>query len=80
MLFVMVLHSLVFTVSTVTLSLSMLERRWVIAPSMLTDLSQHSKQQKERALCLWLPAAPSIFADDLVVSSRCQTVLSPVVT
>jgi len=40
---------------------------------------KHSKHQ-ERAPCSWWPAPPSIFADDLVVSSRCQTVLSPVVT
>jgi len=60
--------------------LSTLDRRRVVAPSMLTDPSQHSKHQKERVLCSWWPASPSIFADDLVVSSRCQTVLSPVVT
>jgi len=57
------------------LSVSTLDRRRVVAPSMLTDPSQHSKQQKERALCLWWPAPPSIFVDGLVVSSRCQTVL-----
>jgi len=61
-------------------SLSTLDCRRVVAPSMLTDPSQHSKHQKERVLCSWWPAPPSIFADDLVVSSRCQTVLSLVVT
>jgi len=63
-----------------SISLSTLDRRRVVAPSMLTDPPQHSKHQKERALCSWWPAPPSIFVDDLVVSSRCQTVLSPVVT
>jgi len=63
-----------------SVSLSTLDRRRVVAPSTLTDSSQHSKHQKERALCSWWPAPPSIFADDLVVSSRCQTVLNPVVT
>jgi len=61
-------------------SLSTLDRRRVVAPSMLTDPSQHSKPQKDRTLCLWWPAPPSIFPDDLVVSSRCQTVPSPFVT
>jgi len=63
-----------------SLSLCTLHRRRVVAPSLLTDPSQHSKHQKERALCSWWPAPPSILVDDLVVSSRCQTVLSPVVT
>jgi len=64
----------------VLVSLSALDRRRVVAPSMLTDPSQHSKHQKETALCSWWPAPLSIFADNLVVSSRCQTVLSLVVT
>jgi len=66
--------------SALSLSLSTLDRWWVVAPSMLTDPSQHSKHQKERALCSWWPVPPNLFADDVVVSSRCQTVLSPVVS
>jgi len=69
-----------FSVKLPPHSLSMLDCRWVVAPSMLTDPSQHSKHQKERALSSWRPAPPSIFADDLVVSFRCQTVLSADVT
>jgi len=57
-------------------SLSTLDRRRVVAPSMLSDSSQHTKHQKERALYSWWPAPSSVFADGLVVSSRCQTVLS----
>jgi len=62
------------------LCLSTLDRRRVVAPSMLTDPPQHSKHRKERALCSLWPAPPSVFVDDLVVSSKCQTVLSPVVS
>jgi len=65
---------------SLSLFLSTLDSQLVVAPSMLTDLPQHSKHQKERALCSWWPAPPSIFADDLIVSSRCQTVQSPVVS
>jgi len=55
-------------------SLSKLDHRRVVAASMLTNPSQHSKHQKERALCSWRPAPSSIFKDDLVGSFRCQTV------
>jgi len=67
-----------------SLSLCMLDLLCLYAwPSMghttLTNPSQHSKHQ-ERALCVWWPAPPSIFADNLVVSYRCQTVLILVVS
>jgi len=65
---------------SLSLCLSTLDCRRVVVLSVLNNPSQHSKHQKERTLCSWWPAPPSIFADGLVVFCRCPTVLSPVVT
>jgi len=50
---------------SLSLSLSSLDRQRVVAPSMLTDPSEHSKHHKEEP-CV----PPSVFVDSLVVFSE----------